>query len=212
MTLQHVLRTMIVAGVAALALVAAKQAHAEGGDGLSVYAATAATAEAAADDAPEGSIVEEAAEAESDDSKTGAAAKDTARLTASAGSEAKVRALIMRFASENNIPYGLADAVVRIESRYDAKARNGVNVGLTQINVQTAQSLGYKGPVSGLLDAETNLRYGLKYLAQAYKLAGGDTCGTVLRYQSGHRAQAMTGSARAYCSKVQTIIASADGT
>jgi hypothetical protein len=44
----------------------------------------------------------------------------------------------------------------------------------------------------------------------AYKLAGGDTCGTILRYQAGHRAQAMTGAARAYCAKVQTILASAD--
>ena len=57
------------------------------------------------------------------------------------------------------------------------RARNGPNVGLTQINAGTAQSLGYTGEASGLLDAETNLRYGLKYLAQAYKLAGGDTCG-----------------------------------
>jgi soluble lytic murein transglycosylase-like protein len=83
-------------------------------------------------------------------------------------------------------------------------------MGLTQINARTAQSLGYQGPASGLLDAETNLRYGLKYLAQAYKLAGGDTCGTILRYQAGHRAQSMTSHARAYCARVKTIIAETD--
>ena len=81
------------------------------------------------------------------------------------------------------------------------------NMGLTQINVRTAQSLGYAGAAAGLLDAETNLRYGLKYLAQAYKLAGGDTCGTILRYQFGHRTQTMTSASRAYCAKVKTILA-----
>jgi len=123
---------------------------------------------------------------------------------------AALKPLIARYASENGLPYELADAVVRLESRYNASARNGPNMGLTQINVRTAQSLGYKGGAAGLLDAETNLRYGLKYLATAYKLAGGDTCGTILRYQFGHRAQTMTGASRAYCAKVKVITAAAE--
>ena len=121
-----------------------------------------------------------------------------------------LRPLIVRYASENGLPYELADAVVRLESRYNPGARNGPNVGLTQINVRTAQSLGYKGDAAGLLDAETNLRYGLKYLAAAYKLAGGDTCGTILRYQFGHRTTTMTGASRAYCAKVKVITAAAE--
>jgi soluble lytic murein transglycosylase-like protein len=121
-----------------------------------------------------------------------------------------LKPLIARYASENGLPYELADAVIRIESRYNAGARNGPNMGLTQINVRTAQSLGFKGDAAGLLDAETNLRYGLKYLAAAYRLAGGDTCGTILRYQFGHRTQTMTASSRAYCTKVKMITAAAD--
>ena len=121
-----------------------------------------------------------------------------------------MKPLIARYASENDLPYELADAVVRIESRYNAGARNGPNMGLTQINVRTAQSLGYQGSAAGLLDAETNLRYGLKYLARAYKLAGGDTCGTILRYQFGHRTQNMTAASRAYCAKVKVIAAAAE--
>jgi soluble lytic murein transglycosylase-like protein len=121
-----------------------------------------------------------------------------------------LKPLIAQYASENDVPFGLADAVVRIESRYNANARNGVNLGLTQVNFRTAQSLGYKGDASGLLNAETNLRYGLKYLAMAHRLAGGDTCGTILRYQFGLRTQTMTGASRAYCSKVKTIIATAE--
>jgi soluble lytic murein transglycosylase-like protein len=121
-----------------------------------------------------------------------------------------LKPLIAQYAFEHDVPFGLADAVVRLESRYNAKARNGVNLGLTQVNFHTALSLGYKGEASGLLDAETNLRYGLKYLAMAYRLAGGDTCGTILRYQFGLRTQSMTGASRVYCSKVKTIIATAE--
>ena len=68
--------------------------------------------------------------------------------------------------------------------------------------------MGYSGSASGLLDAETNARYGMKYLALAYKLAGGDTCRTVMKYQSGHMASRMSGANRAYCAKVRTITAS----
>jgi len=130
--------------------------------------------------------------------------------TSDAARAGAIKPLIVRYASENGLPYELADAVVRLESRYNAGARNGPHMGLTQINLRTAQSLGYAGPATGLLDAETNLRYGLKYLAKAYKLAGGDTCGTILRYQFGHRTQTMTSASRAYCAKVKVITAAAD--
>lgn len=129
---------------------------------------------------------------------------------ADAAKAGALKPLITRYASENDLPYELADAVVRLESRYNPGARNGPNLGLTQINFRTAQSLGYKGDAAGLMDAETNLRYGLKYLAQAYRLAGGDTCGTILRYQFGHRTTAMTGASRAYCAKVKVITAAAE--
>jgi soluble lytic murein transglycosylase-like protein len=121
-----------------------------------------------------------------------------------------LKPLIAHYASENELPFELADAIVRLESRYNVRVRNGANLGLTQINFQTAQSLGYKGGAAGLLDAETNLRYGLKYLATAHKLAGGDTCGTILRYQFGHRAQTMTSASRRYCARVKTITATAE--
>ncbi|EIM27950.1 lytic transglycosylase domain-containing protein [Microvirga lotononidis] len=129
---------------------------------------------------------------------------------ADAAKASALKPLIARYASENGLPYQLADAVVRLESRYNAGARNGAHLGLTQINVRTAQSLGYQGPAAGLLDAETNLRYGLKYLARAYKLAGGDTCGTILRYQFGHRTTTMTSASRAYCAKVKVLTAAAE--
>lgn len=158
-----------------------------------------------------------AAVQEAEDSDTAEAASPAVDLPvrgrskrADAAKASALKPLIVRYASENGLPYELADAVVRLESRYNPGARNGPNVGLTQINVRTAQALGYKGDVAGLLDAETNLRYGLRYLAAAYRLAGGDTCGTILRYQFGHRTTSMTSASRAYCAKVKVITAAAD--
>jgi soluble lytic murein transglycosylase-like protein len=115
----------------------------------------------------------------------------------------RIQALVASHAAANGIPVELAAAVVRVESRFNPRARNGANVGLTQISTSTARAMGYRGSVEGLYDADTNLRYGIRYLAEAYRLAGGDTCRTVLKYQAGHRAMSMTGAARAYCAKVR---------
>jgi soluble lytic murein transglycosylase-like protein len=125
-------------------------------------------------------------------------------LAAPAGSEG-LRALVARHAAANGVPFALADAVVRIESRYNPRAANAGNYGLMQIRHQTARGVGYSGGAAGLLDADTNARYAMKYLGQAYKLAGGDTCRTVMKYQSGHMATRMSGANRTYCAKVRTI-------
>jgi len=129
-------------------------------------------------------------------------------LAAPAGSEG-LRALVARHAAANGVPFSLADAVVRIESRYNPRAAHAGNFGLMQIRHQTARGVGYAGGAAGLLDAETNARYGMKYLGQAYKLAGGDTCRTVMMYQSGHMATRMSGANRTYCAKVRSISGSA---
>lgn len=125
-------------------------------------------------------------------------------LAAPAGSDG-LKAIVARHAAANGVPFALADAVVRIESRYNPRAAHAGNLGLMQIRHQTARGMGYSGGAGGLLDAETNARFGMKYLAQAYRLAGGDTCRTVMKYQSGHMTDRMSGANRTYCAKVRTI-------
>jgi soluble lytic murein transglycosylase-like protein len=115
--------------------------------------------------------------------------------------------MIASYAATHGVPVKLADAMVRIESRYNPRARNRANVGLTQISYPTAKSIGYSGSPAGLYEPSANLNYGIKYLAQAYKLAGGDTCRTIMKYQSGHRAVSMNGANRAYCAKVHVVMA-----
>lgn len=120
----------------------------------------------------------------------------------------RVADLIAKHAAEAGVPVQLADAIIRIESRYNPGARNGGAVGLMQIKPQTARGLGYAGGASGLMNPDTNLRYGMRYLAAAYKMSGGDTCATVMRYQSGHYAKRINAANRAYCAKARTIMAS----
>jgi len=115
--------------------------------------------------------------------------------------------MIGRHAARYGIPAALADAVVRVESRHNAKARNGSNIGLTQISYGTARRMGYSGGVEGLYDPDTNLAYGIRYLGDAYRLAGGDTCLTILKYQAGHGARRMTAASSRYCAKVRTHLA-----
>ena len=119
-----------------------------------------------------------------------------------------VRDIIARHAAANGVPFKLADAVVRIESRYNPRVSNGGALGLMQIKPATARGVGFAGSASALYNAETNVTFGMRYLAQAYRMSGGDICGTVMRYQSGHYSNHMNAANRAYCSKARAIMAS----
>jgi hypothetical protein len=57
---------------------------------------------------------------------------------------------------------------------------------MMQIRLQTARGMGYTGTAQGLLDPNTNLTYAVKYLAGAYKVAGGNHNRAVSLYASGY--------------------------
>ena len=116
--------------------------------------------------------------------------------------------IIAKYAAFYDIPLPLAHAVIRVESNYKPYSLGKAGeVGLMQIKPATAELMGYSGPTAGLFDPETNIRYGLKYLAKAHDLGGGDTCGTILRYNAGHAAKRMNKTSRAYCKKVKYHLA-----
>src|SRR5258708_35954975 len=54
-----------------------------------------------------------------------------------------------------------------------------------QIRVGTARSMGYGGTAEGLLDADTNMTYAVKYLASAYRAAGCSEDRAIAYYQRG---------------------------
>ena len=117
------------------------------------------------------------------------------------------RALISRYASIYGVPMPLAHAVIAVESNYRANARGKAGeVGLMQIKPATARLMGYSGQKNGLFDPETNIKYGMKYLGMAHQLSGGNTCGTILRYNAGHGARRMNPISAAYCSRVKGML------
>lgn len=134
---------------------------------------------------------------------------DTSISTELTGAKANLVALVDKEAKANGVPVALARAVVRIESNWNVRTTGRAGeVGLMQIKHPTARGLGYRGTRAALYDPATNIKWGMRYLAGAYQLAGGDTCGTVMRYQGGHGATRMSSIARTYCGKAQTIMAS----
>lgn len=97
-----------------------------------------------------------------------------------------LRSRINYWARYYDIPAEIVQRVVIRESRHRPEARNGPYYGLMQILPQTARTMGYRGPKSGLLDADTNLKYGVKYLRGAWLVAEGDPDDTVMWYSRGY--------------------------
>lgn len=115
--------------------------------------------------------------------------------------------LISQYAKLNGVPVELATAVVQIESNFNSRMRGSAGeIGLMQIKPATAKLMGYSGTTKGLYDPETNIKYGMKYLAMAQQLGGGPTCNTILKYNAGHGAKRMNPVSQAYCGKVLALL------
>jgi soluble lytic murein transglycosylase-like protein len=69
--------------------------------------------------------------------------------------------------------------------------------------------MGYSGSAAGLLDPETNLTYGVRYLAGAYRAARGNHGRAVGYYASGYRGAARPASAYARMQAEPTIFSTA---
>lgn len=105
---------------------------------------------------------------------------------AHAGATPELRALIEKYAFEYDVPVSLVHRVVQRESGYNPRARNGIYMGLMQIAPQTARTMGFRGDPAQLLDADTNLRYAVKYLRGAWMVADGSQDRAVMWYSRGY--------------------------
>lgn len=95
--------------------------------------------------------------------------------------------LVASHAKANAVPEALVHRVILRESRYQpALVGRGGTIGLMQIKLSTARSLGYTGDAAGLRDPDTNLTYGIKYLAGAFRAANGDHARAVAYYAGGY--------------------------
>ena len=115
---------------------------------------------------------------------------------------------LTRAAEMAGLPPDLADAVTRVESGYDPEAVGKVGeLGLMQVRPETAAMLGYRGPLAGLLEPETNIRYGVAYLSRAWQLAKGDVCRALMKYRAGWGEEQMTPLSVEYCRRARNHLA-----
>ncbi len=105
---------------------------------------------------------------------------------ASTSSHEALDARIAYHARAYKLPESLVHAVVQRESKYNPSLKHGPFWGLMQIRHDSARSMGYTGAPKGLLDPETNLTYAVAYLANAFRVAGGDAQRAVRLYANGY--------------------------
>ncbi|WP_430727477.1 lytic transglycosylase domain-containing protein [Undibacter mobilis] len=102
------------------------------------------------------------------------------------GNGSPLDSLIAKHAAVHDVPEALVRRVIKRESGGNPRAISKGNYGLMQIRLGTARAMGYRGDVSGLLDADTNMTYAVKYLAGAYRVANGNADRAVRYYAAGY--------------------------
>jgi soluble lytic murein transglycosylase-like protein len=93
-------------------------------------------------------------------------------------------------ASTNGVPVSLVERVIKRESGGNPRAVSRGNYGLMQIRLGTARAMGLTGSAAELLDPQVNMTYAVRYLAGAYRAAGGNENRAVALYASGYYYQA----------------------
>jgi hypothetical protein len=119
-----------------------------------------------------------------------------------------IRALIEQETLKTNLPPDIAEAVVFVESSYDASTIGRVGeIGLMQVRPGTAAMLGFKGSAAELATPELNIHYGVTYLSQAWSLAQGDLCRALMKYRAGHGEEVMSPLSVTYCNRARSRLA-----
>jgi len=98
----------------------------------------------------------------------------------------ELRVLINKYADLYEVPRPLVHRVVIRESTHRPWAINRPYYGLMQILPATARSMGFKGQAKDLLDAETNLKYSVKYLRGAWLISDDSYDNAVKWYSRGY--------------------------
>jgi soluble lytic murein transglycosylase-like protein len=93
-------------------------------------------------------------------------------------------------AGANGVPVSLVERVIKRESGGNPGAVSRGNYGLMQIRLGTARAMGFSGSAAELLDPQVNMTYAVRYLAGAYRAAGGNENRAVALYASGYYYQA----------------------
>ncbi|MGJ8628367.1 MAG: transglycosylase SLT domain-containing protein [Sulfitobacter sp.] len=98
----------------------------------------------------------------------------------------ELRQQINKWADFYDVPRPLVHRLAIRESTHRPSARSGPYYGLLQILPATARSMGFQGKPSDLLNADTNLKYAVKYLRGAWLLSDGSHDTAVKWYSRGY--------------------------
>ena len=87
----------------------------------------------------------------------------------------RVVSLIKSMAPQYGVPTWFALRIAKVESGYNPSTRGAAGeYGVYQMKCATAKGIGFSGNCSQLLNASTNVQYGLKHLQMAMKLSNGN--------------------------------------
>jgi len=115
--------------------------------------------------------------------------------------------LVRQEAQQRGLPPEVAEAVAQVESAYNPNAVGAVGeVGLMQVRPTTAAMLGHSGTIADLHEPSTNIRYGVGYLADAWKLGNGDLCRALMKYRAGQ--ERFSERSVEYCRRARAHLAS----
>jgi len=133
----------------------------------------------------------------------------TARFDQSSRSTSNAyRPIVERESNAFAVPPALVDGIMAVESSYDAGVigMDG-EIGLMQVMPATARMMGFTGSTAQLADPETNIHFGTKYLAAAWRLARGDLCTAAMKYRAGHGETRFSTLSVEYCRRLRTHLA-----
>ena len=102
------------------------------------------------------------------------------------GETPRIRGLVNRWADHYDLPRSLVHSVIQRESDYRPKARNGPYWGMLQILPATARNMNFRGRPQALLEADTALKYSLRYLRGAWMVSDGDEREAMMWYARGY--------------------------
>ena len=102
------------------------------------------------------------------------------------GETPAIRGLVNKWAAHYSLPRSLVHRIIQRESDYRPAARSGPYWGIMQILPATARNMGMEGHPRQLLDADTGLKYSLRYMRGAWMLSGGDERVAVQWYARGY--------------------------
>ncbi|KIC17535.1 lytic transglycosylase domain-containing protein [Leisingera sp. ANG-Vp] len=98
----------------------------------------------------------------------------------------ELRQKINHWADHYEVPRSLVHRLAVRESTHRPWAVNRPYYGLLQILPATARSMGFQGQPKDLLDADTNLKYAVKYLRGAWLISDGSQDQAVKHYSRGY--------------------------